>query len=277
MTAGTLAGRVAVVTGAAGLLGRQHALALAGEGASVVLTDLDQHAVDGAVVEVSASVVASGREHGAIVGVAADITNPSHVEALRDEVWALADRLDVLVNNAALNDRVEAPSLDVEASRFEHYPLDLWRRMLDVNVTGVFLPSQILGREMASRGSGSIINVASTYGLVAPDPSLYQREDGTAGFVKSAAYPASKGAVLAFTRFLAAYWGTTGVRVNALVPGGVENGQDAFFQQNYARRTPLARMAAPDDYHGAIVFLAGDGSRYMTGSTLVVDGGFTAW
>ena len=210
-------------------------------------------------------------------GLAADVTEPTTLEALRDWILTRWQRIDVLVNNAALNDKVEAPSLDVDTARFEHYPLDRWRRMLDVNVTGVFLPSQILGREMAARGCGSIINVASTYGLVGPDPSLYEREDGTPGFVKSAAYPASKGAVLSFTRFLAAYWGRAGVRVNALVPGGVENGQDDHFRRTYSRRTPLARMADPEDYRGAIVFLASDASRYMTGATLVVDGGFTAW
>lgn len=266
-----LGGRVAVVTGALGLIGKEHCRALAGAGASVVVTDLDRAAC--AAFAGTLPPPATGTH----LGLGADITSPASLQSLRDELLRSAGRLDVLVNNAAINDKFENPAKAAEESRFENYPLHLWRASLEVNVTGTFLCSQILGAVMAERGSGSIINVASTYGMVAPDQSLYRKPDGTQSFYKTAAYPATKGAVLAFTKFLAAYWGRSGVRVNALSPGGVENAQDEFFVRAYAARTPLGRMAAPTDYRGAVVFLASDASAYMTGANLVVDGGWTTW
>ena len=266
----SLAGRTAVVTGAAGLLGRHHVGALAEAGATVIAVDRDAGLIDDL-----ANTLGVGNE--AVVPAAADVTVRESLEAVRDLALSLTGRVDILISSAAIDDKVEGATAGGEAAGIEHYPLDSWRRMMDVNVTGVFLAAQVFGSQMARAGSGSIVNIASTYGLVAPDPSLYVRPDGSRPFVKSPAYPASKGAVIGLTRYLAACWGEAGVRVNALAPGGVENGQEEFFIRNYARRTPLGRMAAPGDYRGAVVFLASDASRYMTGTTLVVDGGFTAW
>jgi NAD(P)-dependent dehydrogenase (short-subunit alcohol dehydrogenase family) len=264
----SLEGRVAVVTGALGLLGRHHCDALARVGAHVVVTDLDDDACMNRARDLS------GKGPRAL-GKGADITRPEAVRALRDATLAAFGRIDVLVNNAAINEKVEEG--EGEPLRFDNYPLALFERTLTVNVTGTFLACQVLGTEMARRGSGSVINIASTYALVAPDPSLYRRPDGTQSFHKSAAYPTTKGAVLALTRYLAAYWGHRGVRVNALCPGGVENGQESSFVTRYSQKTPLGRMAKPSDYEGALVFLATDASGYMTGANLVVDGGFTAW
>jgi NAD(P)-dependent dehydrogenase (short-subunit alcohol dehydrogenase family) len=265
-----LSGKVAVVTGALGLLGRHHCEALASAGAAVIVTDLNESACNDFAGELR------GRGHHAI-GVGADITDRAAVERLRERSRELTGSIDVLVNNAAQNEKVEAPALALEASRFESYALESFRSALDVGVLGAFLCSQILGTVMAEQRSGSIINVASTYGIVAPDQALYRGSDGEQLFYKSPAYPTAKGALIAFTRYLAAYWGSADVRVNALCPGGVENGQSDFFVASYGRRTPLGRMAQPDEYQGALVFLASAASAYMTGATLVVDGGFTAW
>jgi NAD(P)-dependent dehydrogenase (short-subunit alcohol dehydrogenase family) len=262
-----LSGKTAIVTGALGLIGMEHCKALSNAGAHVVVVDLD--------TERSQDFAATVGEN--TLGVGVDVTSKESVTYLRDKVLDKFHRIDILVNNAAMNDMVENPLEGAESSKFEEYPLELWRKVMDVNVTGIFLCCQILGTEMALQGSGSIINIASTYGIVAPDQSIYQLPDGTQAFYKSAVYPTSKGAVLSFTRFLAAYWGYAGVRVNALSPGGVENNQPDYFKDNYARKTPLGRMAGPSDYQGALVFLASDASQYMTGANLVVDGGWTAW
>lgn len=260
-----LSGKVCVVTGGLGLIGRALVGGLADHGAHVVITDLD-HA---ACVDRAAGITGA-------MGHGADITKRESLEALRDAVLARFGRLDALVNNAAIDDRFD-PANAAHESKFENYPVERFRRSLDANVTGTFLACQVLGTPMAAAGRGSIINVASTYGLVAPDQKLYLKPDGTQAFFKGPAYPTGKHAVIGLTKFLAAYWGPAGVRVNTLCPGGVENAQDAWFQANYAKRTPLGRMAAPTDYAGAVVFLCSDASGYMTGSNLVVDGGWTAW
>jgi NAD(P)-dependent dehydrogenase (short-subunit alcohol dehydrogenase family) len=265
----SLEGKTAIVTGALGLLGRHHCHALAEAGASVVVADLDAHQARSFAAELEEKY---GR---GVLGTATDITDPASVEALKAETLKRFDSIDVLVNNAAVDDVFVSSGR--EAVRLENYPLELWRRSLDVNVTGTFLCSQILGAEMALRGQGSIINIASTYGVVAPDQSIYEKPNGSQTFFKSPAYPTTKGAVISLTRYLAAYWGRSGVRVNSLSPGGVENSQDHYFIRNYSARTPLGRMAKPTDYKGAIVFLSSDASLYMTGANLIVDGGWTAW
>lgn len=262
----SLNNKIAIVTGALGLLGKKHCEALAAAGALVIVADINED-------EAIAFAATIGPAH---TGLHLDVTEPASVAALRDSVIKRYGTIDILVNNAAINDMFEHPAMAATLSAFEHYPLAAFKRSIDVNITGVFLCSQILGQVMAENGNGSIINIASTYGMVGPDQSIYRNEQGEQTFYKSAAYPVTKGAVINFTRFLAAYWGNKGVRVNTLSPGGVENGQDNFFIQNYSARTLLGRMAAANDYQGALVFLASDAAAYMTGANLVVDGGWTA-
>jgi NAD(P)-dependent dehydrogenase (short-subunit alcohol dehydrogenase family) len=264
----SLAGKTAIVTGALGLIGKKHCEALSLAGATVVVADInEQKAIE----------FAKSLNDGKSFGIGIDVTNKERIEQVRDAILAKTGSIDILVNNAAINDMVENPDAAAELSKFENYPLDLFRKVMDVNVTGMFLCSQVIGTEMAKQSKGSIINIASTYGIVGPDQSIYIKPDGSQPFFKSPAYPTTKGAVINFTRYLAAYWGKSGVRVNTLSPGGVENGQDPYFIKNYAQKTPLGRMAQPNDYQGALVFLASDSSMYMTGANVVVDGGWTAW
>ena len=258
--------KTAVVTGALGLLGKKHCEALAEAGANVVVADLDGEAA-GTFADYL------GEQH---LGLGLDVTDKSSVQEAAEQIIQRFGRVDILVNNAAINDRFENPAMAKELSAFENYPLDAFQLSIDVNITGVFLCSQVFGSLMAAQGSGSIINIASTYGMVGPDQAIYCDDDGEQTFYKSAAYPVTKGAVLNFTRFLAAYWGRKGVRVNTLSPGGVEHHQEQFFVRNYSAKTLLGRMATAEDYQGALVFLASEASKYMTGANLVVDGGWTA-
>jgi NAD(P)-dependent dehydrogenase (short-subunit alcohol dehydrogenase family) len=263
----SLKNKTAIVTGALGLIGKEHCKALSEAGANVIVADLDESKC----IEFAKTLSTNS------LGVSLDVTNPESIKLVRDQVLEKFQHVDILVNNAAINDMFENPKAAAEQSKFENYPLELWRKSVDVNLTGVFLCSQILGSEMAEQKSGSIINIASTYGITAPDQSLYIKEDGTQSFYKPPAYSATKGAVIAFTKYLAAYWGKGGVRVNTLTPGGVENSQDDFFIGKYSAKTPLGRMAKPSDYRGALIFLASDASSYMTGANLIVDGGWTCW
>jgi len=262
----SLDGKTAIVTGALGLLGRRHCEALAEAGANVVVADLNGEQATQFAAQL-------GDKH---LGISLNVTSKDSLKAALAVILNKYGTIDTLVNNAAINDMFENPELAAAQSAFENYPLDSFQKSLDVNVTGVFLCSQVFGTKMAEQGSGSIINIASTYGMVGPDQSIYRNEAGEQAFYKSAVYPVTKGAVINFTRFLAAYWGNKGVRVNTLSPGGVENSQDTFFIQNYSAKTLLGRMAQSTDYQGALVFLASDASAYMTGANLVVDGGWTA-
>jgi NAD(P)-dependent dehydrogenase (short-subunit alcohol dehydrogenase family) len=263
----SLKDKVVVVTGALGLLGRNHCIALCKAGASVIVADLNE--------EKCADFAAKSLKNA--IGIHLDVTRKESIKELVHNVVQMYGRIDVLVNNAAINDMFEDPNAAAEQSKFENYPLELWQKSIDVNLTGVFLCSQVIGPQMVLQKSGSIINIASTYGITAPDQSIYIDQQGNQSFYKPPAYSVTKGGIIMLTKYLAAYWGSTGVRANTLSPGGVENGQNDFFIANYSKRTPVGKMAAQTDYQGAIVFLASDASNYMTGANLIVDGGWTCW
>jgi NAD(P)-dependent dehydrogenase (short-subunit alcohol dehydrogenase family) len=208
--------------------------------------------------------------------VNADVTRRESVLAALDKIKAQWGVPFALVNNAALDSPPDAPA--DENGPFESYPESSWDKIMDVNVKGVLHCCQVFGGAMAELGRGSIVNICSIYGLVSPDQRLYEyrRREG-APFFKPVAYSVSKSALLNLTRYLATYWAPRNVRVNTLTFAGVFNRQDAEFLANYEPKVPLGRMAREDEYNGAVIFLISDASSYMTGSNLVIDGGFTAW
>lgn len=248
-----LAGHVAIVTGALGRLGPVWTTALAGAGATVVGIDIGA-APDGHPVRVEQ----------------ADVTVRDELAAVRASVEQELGPATVLVNNAGID---QPPDEAADRHAIEDVPLDDFRRTLDVNLAGVFNATQVFGSAMRDNGGGSIVNIGSLYATVAPDPSFY---DHLEGFLKPAAYGASKAGVLSLTRYFARLWGADGVRVNALSPGGVRGDQDGEFLRKYCARVPLGRMADSADLAGPLLFLASDDSRYVTGHELRVDGGFTA-
>jgi NAD(P)-dependent dehydrogenase (short-subunit alcohol dehydrogenase family) len=267
-----LTGRVAVITGGLGLLGQQHAEAIASAGGIPVLADVRVSVAE------SQSTAWAERFGSAACAMQADITRPDDVRALLAGVLARYGRVDILINNAANNPKMENQS-DVEFSRLEAFPLQQWQADLAVGLTGAFLCSQIIGSEMARRKRGVIVNVASDLAVIAPDQRLYRQprlpEDRQP--VKPVTYSVVKTGLIGLTRYLATYWADSGVRVNAISPGGVYNGQPDAFVQRLANLIPLGRMAHLDEYQGAILFLCSDASSYMTGTNLVVDGGRSCW
>jgi len=262
----SLKGKTAIVTGACGLIGRAQCKALSEFGAAVAVCDIDISDKEEILLELNPESFA----------VQTDVSDIDSLTKSKEIILSRTGRIDILVNNAAVNDIFTGQGL-VKQSMFENYSLEFWNKSLEINVTGTFLSCRVFGSIIAQNGGGSIINIASTYGIVGPDQSIYTDETGNQKFYKSPSYPTGKGAILNFTRYLASYWGKNGVRVNTLSPGGVEDGQDNYFVENYSKRTMLRRMAKPSDYAGAVVFLASEASSYMTGANLVVDGGWTAW
>jgi NAD(P)-dependent dehydrogenase (short-subunit alcohol dehydrogenase family) len=259
-----------VVTGGLGQLGRQFTLALAERGARVAV--LDAVVSDQRVAERFGERASDPR----LMFITADVTQRASLEAALARVEAAWGAPHGLINNAALDAPPNAPA--EENGPFETYPESSWDKVMEVNVKGVLLCCQVFGGQMASAGRGAIINISSIYGLVSPDQGIYEyrRKDG-AQFYKPVAYSASKSALLNLTRYLATYWAGQNVRVNSVSFAGVYNNQDPEFLANYCAKVPLGRMAREDEYNGAIIFLLSEAASYMTGSNVVLDGGWTAW
>jgi NAD(P)-dependent dehydrogenase (short-subunit alcohol dehydrogenase family) len=262
-------GKVALVTGGVGLLGKEFCRTLAEAGAAVVIADLNEIAA----IEVADELKQSGHQ---ALPVGVNVTDPASVTDMVAKTLKAYGRLDVLVCSAALDPKFDEQHTGQHRNTFEDYPLDMWKLALDVNLTGLFLCAQAAVKPMLIQEQGVIINICSTYGLVGPDQRIYQRPDRPQQY-KPIYYSVTKAGVLGLTRYLATYYAGTKIRANALTPGGVYNNHDEIFLKNYTARAVLGRMADHDELNGALLFLASDASTYMTGSNLVVDGGWTAW
>jgi NAD(P)-dependent dehydrogenase (short-subunit alcohol dehydrogenase family) len=266
----SLAGRVVLVTGGAGFLGPRHAEALASAGAKVLLADVEVLRAR----RIARRLRTEGRD---VHALELDVTDERSVERALATTLRRHGRVDVLVNNAAHDPKVGAGAPGW--SRLEQFSLERWNADLAVGLTGAFSCARVFGGHFAARGGGVIVNVASDLGLIAPDQRIYRRAELASDEqpVKPVSYPVAKAGLVMLTKYLATYWAEQNVRVNALCPGGVENGQDPAFVALLAQRIPMGRMARPHELGGALVFLCSDASSYVTGATLSVDGGRTAW
>lgn len=268
-----LNGRRVLITGGAGLLGCEHAVAVADQGGLPILLDINAEALDAAAQTV-------GKRCGDAFPETrvADIRDRDALESLRQELEASLGDVQCIINNAAVN-----PTMDVADGErfgaFETYPVTEWVRELDVGLTGAMLVTQVFGAAMADRGEGAIVNIASDLGVIAPDHRIYtktRRMEDVMAF-KPVSYSVCKSALIGLTKYVATYWAHRNVRCNALAPGGVFNGQPDDLVAGIEERVPLRRMARHDEYHSAIVFLCSDASSYMTGQVLVMDGGRSVW
>jgi NAD(P)-dependent dehydrogenase (short-subunit alcohol dehydrogenase family) len=260
----SLKGKVAIVTGAAGQLGGEYVLTLLDAGASVAALDIDLNNPKSRLKKFRSRKV---------LPVEADITDRESIKLALEKVLSRYGKPDILINNAAID---APPNFDEhETGPFEEYPESSWQTMVDVNLKGMLICCQVIGGHMADSGGGSIINISSIYGMLSPDQRIYEYK--AEAFFKPVAYGVTKAGAINLTKYLATYWAKKNIRVNALTLGGVFNSQDKKFLKNYGNKVPMGRMANQDEYNGAILFLASEASSYMTGSNLIIDGGFSCW
>jgi len=266
-----LTGQVVIFTGALGLIGSEGCDALAEAGAHVVMLDIAPEEECKAAAD-----ALSSKYSRRCIGLRVDITQKEQLEQMVSTTIEEFGKIDCLINCAGIDAKFDAGEDKVFSGAFADFPLDAWQKSFDVNATGLFLATQVVVPHMVKRRYGNIINIASTYSLVAPDQSLYF-SDSTRSSVKPVDYIASKSFIPNFTRYLASYFGQNGIRANTLVPHGVDNEHDDSFRRRFIDRSPLRRMCNVSELRGPFVFLASSASSYMTGGTLVIDGGWTCW
>ena len=265
----TLEGKSAVITGAGGLLGPHHAIALSYAGAKVYLLDIDDHGLDNCKKK-----LLKENPNASVEIFNADITNLESIESLSNSLTNEGIFIDILINNAALNPTMKEVEEGV-TGRVEDYDLNEWNKELNVGITGAFICSRVFGSKMAEKEKGVIINISSDLAIRAPDQRVYSPTESFDDIksYKPLGYSIVKTALIGMTRYLAEYWGHKNVRVNALLPGGVYNNQPKELVENVIKRTLLGRWANVDEYEDIIVFLSSDSSAYMTGQSIIMDGG----
>lgn len=269
-----ISGKVCLITGGAGMLGQKHAEAvIEGEGIPVLL-DISQEALNNAMIGLKEKY-----PDAELSIYKSDISNREVLMMVRDDVLQKYGHIDILINNAANNPKVENKGANFGNIRFDNFPLELWNEDILVGLTGAFLCAQIFGAVMEEQRSGVILNVSSDLGVIAPDQRIY-RKDGLEEkdqTIKPVTYSVIKHGLLGLTKYLATYWAGHGIRVNAVCPGGIYNGQDDQFLRKLTNLIPMGRMANKDEYKATILYLISEASSYMTGATLIVDGGRTCW
>lgn len=264
-----LDGKVSVVTGAAGILGTEFCKALSSYGAKVVCLDSDVDSLKKLQVQLE-----SAENISNFLFLPCDVSSTESVNNTVSQIIACFSQIDILLNNAA----TKTKNVRSFFTPFSDYSLELWREVMSVNLDGMFLMAQAVGKHMIQRKQGSIIQTASLYSLLGPDQRIYEGSNYLGGEINTpAVYTTSKAGVIGLTRHLATLWGSSGVRVNALCPGGVSSGQNSEFNKKYSARVPMGRMADKIDIVGPMIFLASDAARYVTGQILYADGGLSVW
>lgn len=267
-----LKNKLVVITGGAGLLGKKHSEAVIEAGGVPVILDINKKIVKKTVAELVQ------KYNKKILGYSADITKEKEIGQINNKLKKLGG-VDILINNAAKDPKVKNDSSEKNWSRFENYAEEIWDEELAVGLKGTFICSKIFGSFMAEKGRGVILNISSDLGIIAPDQRIYKKKGLAENLqpVKPVTYSVIKHGIIGITKYLATYWADKGIRVNALCPGGVYNNQPEDFVEKLTNLIPLKRMANIDEYKAAVLFLISDASSYMTGSTLIIDGGRSCW
>lgn len=269
-----ISGKVCIITGGAGLLGKKHAEAvLSGQGIPVLL-DISENALESAKIELSRQYPEMTIECFKI-----DITKEDELIGIREILIGKYGRIDILINNAANNPKMEEASANLGNIRFDNFPMNIWLDDIAVGLTGAFLCSKVFGQAMEKQRRGVVLNISSDLGIIAPDQRIYRKEglkeeDQT---IKPVTYSVIKHGLIGLTKYLATYWANKNIRVNTLCPAGVENGQNEEFMKKLTNLIPMGRMANVEEYQCTVLYMISEASSYMTGSTVIVDGGRTCW